>query len=87
VISPLVSLIPLGVPFPLASNSAIYPEKFSAYECVSDPSGNARSRFGIRFYTVPILFIIHNLEVTFYFSWALPPNKIDLISQLSSDHT
>jgi hypothetical protein len=27
------------------------------------------------------------LEVTFYFSWALPPNKIDLISQLSSDHT
>jgi hypothetical protein len=29
VISPLVSLIPLGVPFPFASNSLTYPEKLS----------------------------------------------------------
>uniref|UniRef100_A0A452XE54 NADH-ubiquinone oxidoreductase chain 3 n=1 Tax=Aegilops tauschii subsp. strangulata TaxID=200361 RepID=A0A452XE54_AEGTS len=43
VISPLVSLIPLGVPFPFASNSSTYPEKLSAYECGSDPSGDARS--------------------------------------------
>uniref|UniRef100_A0ACD5YSV5 Uncharacterized protein n=1 Tax=Avena sativa TaxID=4498 RepID=A0ACD5YSV5_AVESA len=33
VISPLVSLIPLGVPFPFSSNSSTYPEKLSAYEC------------------------------------------------------
>ncbi|GJX93149.1 hypothetical protein Tco_0347735 [Tanacetum coccineum] len=37
VISPLVSLIPLGVPFPFASNSLTYPEKLSAYECGFDP--------------------------------------------------
>ncbi|KAF8738511.1 hypothetical protein HU200_013979 [Digitaria exilis] len=54
VISPLVSLIPLGVPFPFASNSSTYPEKLSAYECGFDPSGDARSRFDIRFYPVPI---------------------------------
>ncbi|RWR83727.1 NADH dehydrogenase subunit 3 mitochondrion [Cinnamomum micranthum f. kanehirae] len=74
---PLVSLIPLGLPFPFASNSSTYPEKLSAHECGSDPSGDARSRFDIRFYPVPILFIIPDPEVTFSFPWAVPPNKID----------
>jgi hypothetical protein len=32
VISPLVSLISLGVPFPFASNSSTYPKKMSAYK-------------------------------------------------------
>jgi hypothetical protein len=47
VISPLVSLIPLSVTFPIASNSSTYLEKLSAYECGFDPSGDARSRFDI----------------------------------------
>ncbi|KAL9277461.1 putative NADH:ubiquinone reductase (H(+)-translocating) (mitochondrion) [Arabidopsis thaliana] len=72
------SLILLGVPFPFASNSSTYPEKLSAYECGFDPSGDARSRFDIRFYLVSILFLIPDLEVTFFFPWAVPPNKIDL---------
>nr|QJD13500.1 NADH dehydrogenase subunit 3 [Catharanthus roseus] len=78
VISPLVSLIPLGIPFPFSSNSSTYPEKLSAYECGFDPFGDARSRFDIRFYLVSILFIIPDPEVTFSFPWAVPPNKIDL---------
>ena len=77
VISPLTSLTLLGVPFPFASNSSTYPEKLSAYECGFDPSGDARSRFDIRFYLVSILFIIPDPEVTFSFPWAVPPNKID----------
>lgn len=77
VISLLVSLILLGVPFPFSSNSSTYPEKLSAYECGFDPSGDARSRFDIRFYLVSILFIIPDPEVTFSFPWAVPPNKID----------
>ncbi|KAL4564592.1 hypothetical protein LXL04_028656 [Taraxacum kok-saghyz] len=40
VISPLVSLIPLGVPFTFASNSSNYPEKLSAYECGFDHFGD-----------------------------------------------
>ena len=68
VISLLVSLILLGVPFLFASNSSTYPEKLSAYECGFDPFGDARSRFDIRFYLVSILFIIFDLEVTFFFS-------------------
>ena len=76
VMSLLVSVIPLGLPFPFASNSSTYPEKLSAYECGFDPSGDARSRFDIRFYLVSILFIILDPEVTFSFPWAVPLNKI-----------
>lgn len=83
VISPLVSLIPLGLPFPFAEHSSTYPEKLSAHECGSDPSGDARSRFDIRFYPVPILFIIPDPEVTFSSPWAVPPNKIDLFGSWS----
>ncbi|KAF8656927.1 hypothetical protein HU200_060441 [Digitaria exilis] len=83
VIGPLVSLIPLGVPFPFASNSSIYPEKLSANECGFDPSGDAKSRFDIRFYPVPILFIIPDPKVTFSFPWAVPPKKIDLFGSWS----
>lgn len=78
VISLLVSLILLGLPFLFSSNSSTYPEKLSAYECGFDPFGDARSRFDIRFYLVSILFIIFDLEVTFFFPWAVPLNKIDL---------
>nr|QJD13498.1 NADH dehydrogenase subunit 3 [Catharanthus roseus] len=77
VISLLVSLILLGIPFPFSSNSSTYPEKLSAYECGFDPFGDARSRFDIRFYLVSILFIIFDLEVTFFFPWAVSLNKID----------
>lgn len=83
VISLIVSLISLGVPFPFASNSSTYPEKWSAYECGFDPFGDARSRFDIRFYLVSILFIILDLEVTFFFPWAVPLNKIDLFGSWS----
>uniref|UniRef100_A0A453P828 NADH-ubiquinone oxidoreductase chain 3 n=1 Tax=Aegilops tauschii subsp. strangulata TaxID=200361 RepID=A0A453P828_AEGTS len=47
-------------------------------KCGSDPTGDARSRFGIQFYQVLILFIIPDPEVTFSFPWAVPPNKIGL---------
>ena len=77
VISLLVSLILVGLPFLFSSNSSTYPEKLSAYECGFDPSGDARSRFDIRFYLVSILFIILDPEVTFSFPWAVPLNKID----------
>ncbi|KAI5007547.1 hypothetical protein ZWY2020_054607 [Hordeum vulgare] len=71
VISVLVSLIPLGVPFPFASNSLTYPEKLSAYECGSDPSSDARSRFDIRFYLVPLLFIIPDPKIYLFGSWSM----------------
>ena len=42
-------------------------EKLSAYECGFDPFDDARGKFDVRFYLVAILFIIFDLEVSFYF--------------------
>nr|QXE44006.1 NADH dehydrogenase subunit 3 [Metasequoia glyptostroboides] len=78
VISSLVSLILLGVPFLFTSNGSTYPEKLSAHECGSDPFGDARSRFDIRFHPVSILPITPDLEVTSFSPWAVSLNKIDL---------
>nr|AJP33510.1 NADH dehydrogenase subunit 3 [Gnetum gnemon]QJH91884.1 NADH dehydrogenase subunit 3 [Gnetum gnemon]QXE43983.1 NADH dehydrogenase subunit 3 [Gnetum montanum]BDC46344.1 NADH dehydrogenase subunit 3 [Gnetum hainanense] len=80
VISSLVSLISLK-PFPFAGST--YPEKLSAHECGSDPFGDARSRFDIRFYPVSISFIISDPEVTFSSPRAVPLNKIDLFGSRS----
>lgn len=45
--------------------------KLSVYECGLNPVGNARERFGVKFYLVAILFIIFDIEVVFLYPWAL----------------
>jgi NADH-quinone oxidoreductase subunit A len=47
------------------SRSAI---KEAPFECGSDPIGNARGRFAVKFYVVAILF---NLETVFLYPWAV----------------
>ena len=47
------------------------PEKLSAYECGFNAFDDARMKFDVRFYLVPILFIIFDLEVAFLFPWAV----------------
>jgi len=42
-------------------------EKLSAYECGFDPFDDARNTFDVRFYLVAILFIIFDLEISFFF--------------------
>ncbi|PKU83380.1 NADH-ubiquinone oxidoreductase chain 3 [Dendrobium catenatum] len=79
VISLLVSLIPLGLPFPFSSNSSTYTEKMSSHECGFDLSCDARSCFDIRFYPNSIFFIIPDPEVTFFvFGQYLPIRLINL---------
>lgn len=52
------------------------PKKLSAikaapFECGSDPIGNARQRFAVKFYVVAILFIVFDLETVFLYPWAV----------------
>jgi NADH:ubiquinone oxidoreductase subunit 3 (subunit A) len=53
-------------------------EKLSAYECGFDPFSDSRTRFDVRFYLVSILFIIFDLEIMFFFPWALVLDQIGL---------
>ncbi len=81
----LSQYLPLVVMFVVAGGFAgvmlflaavLGPKKLSAikaatFECGSDPVGDARQRFAIKFYVVAILFIVFDLETVFLYPWAV----------------
>ncbi len=44
--------------------------KLTAFECGSLPVGDARERFGVKFYVVALLFIVFDIEAVFLYPWA-----------------
>jgi NADH-quinone oxidoreductase subunit A len=48
-----------------------YSEKNTGYECGFDPFSDAREPFYVKFYLISILFIIFDVEVVFFFPWAI----------------
>jgi NADH-quinone oxidoreductase subunit A len=49
--------------------------KLSTYECGLEPIGNARERFGVKFYLVAMLFIVFDVEIVFLYPWAITYHK------------
>ncbi len=47
------------------------PEKQQTYECGEPPIGSPYVRFDLRFYVVALLFIIFDVEIAFFFPWAV----------------
>ena len=45
--------------------------KDSPFECGVPPIGDARHRISVRFYLVAILFLLFDVEVVFFFPWAV----------------
>lgn len=48
-----------------------YPAKRSTYECAEKPVGTAWIRFNIRYYYFAILFLLFDVEIIFFFPWAV----------------
>ncbi|MDA2914471.1 NADH-quinone oxidoreductase subunit A [Acidobacteriia bacterium AH_259_A11_L15] len=48
------------------------------YECGVPPEGDARGRFGVRYYVIAILFVIFDVEVIFLFPWAVQYDVLGL---------
>ncbi|MBT7625504.1 MAG: NADH-quinone oxidoreductase subunit A [Proteobacteria bacterium] len=46
-------------------------EKSSPFECGFEAFEDARMKFDVRYYLVAILFIIFDLEIAFFFPWAV----------------
>jgi NADH-quinone oxidoreductase subunit A len=46
-------------------------EKLEVYECGEPPIGSSFVQFDLRFYVVALLFIIFDVEVAFFFPWAV----------------
>ncbi len=45
--------------------------KESPFESGSNPVGNARERFSVKFYMVALLFIVFDVEAVFIYPWAV----------------
>lgn len=46
-------------------------EKAEVYECGEEPIGPAWVQFDLRFYVVALLFVIFDVELAFFFPWAV----------------
>src|SRR5262250_1336741 len=47
------------------------PEKLTIYECGEPTIGSAWIQFDLRFYVVALLFVIFDVEMAFFFPWAV----------------
>jgi len=47
------------------------PVKAEAFECGNPPTGTAWGRFSVKFYLTAILFIVFDVEVVFFYPWAV----------------
>lgn len=54
-------------------------EKSSPYECGFEAFEDARMKFDVRYYLVAILFIIFDLEIAFFFPWAVALRDIGMV--------
>lgn len=46
-------------------------EKLQPFECGNPSEGHPKTRFSIRFYVVAVIFIVFDIEATFFFPWAV----------------
>ncbi|MDI9336457.1 MAG: NADH-quinone oxidoreductase subunit A [Gammaproteobacteria bacterium] len=62
-----------------------YPDanKNSPYECGFEAFDDARMQFDVRYYLVAILFILFDLEMVFFFPWAVAFDEIGISGFLS----
>ena len=50
--------------------------KLSPYESGKEPIGDARIRFPIRFYLIAMLFVLFDIELVFFYPWAVVYTKL-----------
>src|SRR5216684_1737698 len=76
---PILILIIVGIFFgaaPIALGRLLAPNrpdsaKLSPYECGFEAFEDSRVKFDVRYYLVAILFIVFDLEIAFFFPWAV----------------
>jgi NADH-quinone oxidoreductase subunit A len=56
-------------------------EKATIYECGEPTIGSAWVQFDLRFYVVALLFVIFDVEVAFFFPWAIVFGQTNTIAQ------
>ena len=60
-------------------------EKMTIYECGEPTIGSAWVQFDLRFYVVALLFVIFDVEVAFFFPWAVVFGHANTISAQTAE--
>jgi NADH-quinone oxidoreductase subunit A len=63
------------------------PEKLTIYECGEPTIGSSWIQFDLRFYVVALLFVIFDVEVAFFFPWAVVFGKVNSLASQSAPQT
>ena len=58
-------------------------DKLSPYECGFEAFEDSRVRFDVRYYLVAIIFIVFDLEIAFFFPWAVALGGLGVFGLLS----
>jgi NADH-quinone oxidoreductase subunit A len=88
--TPLQSYVPLALVFALALVLGLTlvglaallgprrpsPVKSAPFECGSDPIGDSRDRFGVKFYLIALLFVVFDIEAVFIYPWAVQVREL-----------
>lgn len=61
----------LAISWLLSPRTKPNPIKDSPYECGIEPTGEAHTRFSVKFYLVAVLFILFDIEIVFLYPWAV----------------
>ena len=59
-----------------------YPAKRTIYECGEPTIGSSWIQFDLRFYVVALLFVIFDVEVAFFFPWAMVFGKASTLAAI-----
>src|ERR1700742_1922565 len=59
------------------------PEKLTVYECGEPTVGSAWIQFDLRYYVVALLFVIFDVEVAFFFPWAIVFGNANAVAGMS----
>lgn len=72
IISAIMSILMLSLPYFFGSRTLKNIEKISEYECGFEPFDSAiRQPFTIHFYIIGILFLIFDVEIALIFPWSI----------------
>jgi NADH-quinone oxidoreductase subunit A len=61
------------------------PEKLTIYECGEPTIGSAWIQFDLRYYVIALLFVIFDVEVAFFFPWAIVFGKANDLARADLD--
>jgi NADH-quinone oxidoreductase subunit A len=64
-----------------------YPAKRTIYECGEPTIGSSWIQFDLRFYVVALLFVIFDVEVAFFFPWAVVFGKANALASVGPPHS